>query len=239
MKKTNTLLITAGLMILICASCKKSTTVTPTGKLGTNYPEALNAIVTPAMIDTLTSHGIAINDGTTPPVVNGEYLLAPDECIYDNSSANAGKIFTSYLYQFANQDNSKYSLTVNYSNAIVGGDDSGTDGAATYISGNSQLFTIFAQVTGSINGVTYTELQVLSGQLQTGGIKNFQWGYLMVSKSSDPGDKNVVPVGTIRLFKDQDGFSETQTTITLNSVNQHLTQSATQPEFKSLIAASK
>ena len=64
-------MIAAMLMILAFASCKKSATVTPTGKLGASYPEALNAIVTPAMIDTLRSHGMAINDGTTPPVING------------------------------------------------------------------------------------------------------------------------------------------------------------------------
>ena len=238
MKTLNTVLLAvAMLIILACTSCHKASTVTPvtTGALGSNYPTVLNTIVTPAQIDTLKKHGLVINDGTTPPVVNGIYYLSPDSCIYDNSSANAGKIFSGYQYQFLNQDNTKYTLTVNYSNAIVGGDDSGTDGAATYISGNGQYFTVFAQVTGELSGVTYKELQVLSGQLITGGVKKFQWSFLMVSKTSDPGNAAVVPVGTIRIFEDGDGTSELQTT--LNAINPKLIQSVKLPEFNSRIAA--
>jgi len=240
MKKLNLFFIAAAVVVLAASSCGKGEKVAPKTdpKLGSNYPEVLNTIVTPAMIDTLKSHGLVINSGTTPPTVNGVFLQAPNVCIYDNVSPNAGRIFTNYEYQFLNQDNSKYTLTVNYSNAIVGAGDSGTDGAATYIAGNGNLFTVFAEVTGTLNGVTYKELQVLTGEVQPAGLKNFQWAFLMVSKSEDPGDKKVAKVGTIRIFDDQDKFSEKQGTFTTSSIGQNLVQNANRSANKLIMAAS-
>lgn len=240
MKKLNLFFIAAALIVLAASSCKKGEKVkpSPVPKLGTNYPVVLNDIVTPQIIDTLKSHGLVIHDGTTPPTVDGVFLLSPDECTYDNRSPSAGKLFTDYEYQFINQDNAKYTLTVNYSNAIVGGPDSGTDGSATYIAGQGNLFTVFAQITGSLNGVTYKELQVLTAEKQDTGLKNFQWAFLMVSKSEDPGDVKVAKVGTMRIFHDKDGFSEKKDVFTTSSIGQNLVQKTFDSASKSLLAAS-
>lgn len=241
MKKLNLLFIAVALVAFAVSSCGKGEKVKPKTepKLSNNYPTVLNSIVTPDMIDTLKKHGLVINAGTTPPVVDGVFLQAPDICIYDNATpANAGKLFTNYEYQFLNQDNSKYTVTVNYSNAIVGADDSGTDGSATYIAGQGNLFTVFAEVTGTLNGVTYKELQVLTGELAPTGLKNFQWAFLMKSKTDDPGDHKVAKVGTIRIFNDKDGFSEKQATFTTNSFTQNLMQKAIRQDSKPIMAAS-
>lgn len=241
MKKLNLFFIAAIAVAFAVSSCGKGEKVAPKidTKLGDDYPVVLNSIVTPQIIDTLKKHGLVINAGTTPPVVNGVYLQSPNRCIYDNvTPGNYGKLYTDYEYQFLNQDNSKYTITVNYSNAIVGAGDSGTDGAATYISGKGNLFTIFAEITGTLNGVTYKELQVLTGELAPSGLKKFQWGFLMVSKTEDPGDHKVAKVGTIRLFEDKDGYSEKQSTFTTHAITQNLVQNAIQSGSKSLSAAS-
>jgi len=240
MKKLNLFFIAAIAVAFAVSSCGKGEKVKPATKpkLGDNYPTILNSIVTSDMIDTLKKHGLVINAGTTPPIVDGVFLLAPDLCIYDNGAPSAGKLFTNYEYQFLNQDNSKYTLTVNYSNAIVSGGDSGTDGSATYIAGHGSFFTVFAQVTGTLSGVTYKELQVLTGELTLTGLKNFQWAFLMVSKTDDPGDHKVAKVGTIRIFNDKDGFSEKQATFTTDSFSQNLIQNAIRPDGKPIMSAS-
>ena len=193
-------------------ACNKDKKSTPVGPLGANYPEILNTIITPAILDSLESHGTIINAGLTPATVNGIYLISPLYCQYDNSGDGyMGRTIDNYEYKYSNQNNTNFSIDLNYSDKTGGGNDVGSDSTATYISGSNNLFTTYAQTTGIDTGIPYTSLQVISGQVTTGGINNFQLSFYLVSKGSDP--TNVLAsVGTIRIFKDDDGISPTQAT---------------------------
>lgn len=203
---------------LVGVSCKKNSPVKPNaGPLGSNYPAALNAIVTPAMIATLESAGANIYDGLTPPVINGIYLFSPNYCTFDNSGYNlGGQLFSDFKFQFSNQDNNTSTVTVNFKDIdnpnYVWSDAAST---ATYISGNSGSFTVFSENTGVEQGVSTVTLSIVSGiLLSDGDIQNLQWTQYWVSKGADPNNV-VVPVGTTRIFEDWDGLSSLQATFSL------------------------
>lgn len=183
------------------ASCKKEKKTTPTNSL----PPIINTIVTQAQIDSLKKHGAVINEGTTPPNVSGEFLLEPDVCSFDNSGGGfSGQTFDSYVYKFSNQDESKFTVRVDY--ADVDGGDIGSDSTATYISGSGSLFTIFAQSSGVESNINYSNLEVISGQVVSGGIANMQVTDYLQSKGADP-DGKLEPAGSTRIFYDSDLLS--------------------------------
>jgi len=205
------------------------------GALGPTYPAIFNTIITPAVLNVLQTNGTVINSGLTPPNISGIYLLSPDYCSFDNSGNNlSGRIFDDYKYQFTNQDNNSFAINVNYKDVAAGGTDAGSDVAATYITGSGNAFTIIAQLSGTSNGIPYTSLEILSGTVTANGIANFQKSEYLESKGSDPSNL-LEPVGSTRIFEDQDGLSATQTTF---SVKGNQIQSAganqTNPGFSAL-----
>ncbi len=183
--------------------------------LGVNFPTVINTVLTPGILDTLKSHGSVINDGLTPPSLNGIYLVDPNYCTFDNSGDNrAYSLFDSYKYQFYNQNNATYAIQVNYKD--INGGDAGSDVSSTYISGSGTLFTIYAQTTGIEDGINYTSLQIISGQIGALGVTNFQLSDYLVSKGDDSSGV-LEPVGSTRIFTDEDGLSDTQTTFSIKA----------------------
>ena len=198
---------------VLVTACKKEKKTNP----GNTLPTVVNTIVTQAQIDTLKKHGAVINEGTTPPTVSGSFLLSPDVCTYDNSGGNfAGQTFDDYVYKFSNQNTAKFTVRVDY--ADVDGGDTGADSTATYISGTGKLFTIFAQSSGVESDINYTNLEVISGEVASGGIANLQITDYLKSKGDDP-DNKLEPAGSTRIFYDSDLLSTPYTgTIELNSL---------------------
>jgi hypothetical protein len=202
------------------ASCGKKNEKTSTvGALGANYPNGLNSFMTPAILDTLKSHGMAIHAGLTPPSANGIYLFSPDSCTFDNSGENAaGTLFDAYLFQFSNQNSTAGTIDFAYTDSDNPGSEVGFGYNATYISGTSGSFTIYAQVkdtlsTGDETVITLAD-EVVSGTIVQGGIQNMQLGLYSAQKSGDPNNE-AVPVGTTRVFLDEDGFSQTESTFSI------------------------
>lgn len=213
-KVPTALLLACALIIGACKKDKKDDN-TPTGPLGPNYPQILNTIVTPAIIDTLKKQGMVINDGTTPPAINGIFLFSPAYCTFDNSGANRkGSYFDDYKLQFKDQNTSQYTVNFSYKD-VSNGNDNASDDNATYISGQNNLFTVFSQAKGTAQGIKYTALDVISGQAQGTAMKNLVWSHYLVSKDGDAGNLLLVPAGTTRMFTDKDGSSDSQTTFDL------------------------
>jgi len=212
MKKNN---IAAILMISIAfLSCKKDKK-SPVGLLGPNFANVINSIVTPAILDSLKKGGLPINPGLTPANIDGIYLLSPDYCIYDNTNTYVGSTFSDELEKFSNQNTEAYSVAYAYNQGD--GSEVGVDNRATYISGTGNLFTVYAQALDTLDGVPSVDLRVMSGELTTGGIKNLYQGVYIVSKGNDP-NGDVAPIGTTRVVKDGDGFSQTEATFSISPV---------------------
>jgi hypothetical protein len=197
--------------LIILQACKKSS-----GGNSSNLPAPVNTIISQAIIDSMKNWGMTINEGTTPPALNGIYLMSPNICLFDNSRGNqAGQSFDDYKYKFSNQNNSDFTIRLDYKD--VGGinSDSGSDVTATYIAGNGNAFTVFARVTGvSYGTISYTRIDMYSGVIASGGIQNFQTAFYMKTKSNDPSGLIVDP-GDSRIFYDSDNQSESVTTYSL------------------------
>ena len=69
---------------------------------------------------------------------------------------------------------------------------------------------------GISDNIKYEDISFYSGTITNTGIKNFQMGVYLKSKDPDPGNK-LVDVGTSRIFKDDDGFSEKITTYRMSN----------------------
>ncbi|MDY0904524.1 hypothetical protein [Pedobacter sp. CFBP9032] len=63
---------------LLFVACKKENKdEVPTGPLGPKYPQVINNVITPEIMESLKKNGMTINSGTTPPTLNGVFLFSP------------------------------------------------------------------------------------------------------------------------------------------------------------------
>jgi hypothetical protein len=203
MKKTLHLLCALTLVLMITQSCKKSSGGNDSGN-GNNFSDSIRNIVPQAVIDSLRSWGMQINDGLTPPTVSGIYFVSPDSCEFDNSGDNtAGRIYDPYKFRFKQQSNSKLTISVDRKD-VGSGSDSSSDSTATFIAGSGNHFTIFAVEKGIGSGVSYTNLELYSGEITSSGIVNFQYSIYVKDKGSDPLNR-LISVGRSRIFTNADG----------------------------------
>lgn len=195
----NKILLFLTLASLIIFSCKKDKENNP---LGDGYPQALNKVITPVIIDSLHKRGVTVNSGLTPPVINGIYYLIPNYCTYDNAwTKGAGITYIPYKLQFSNQNNGNTSIVYAYKS--ISGTDTGGD-ANAFITGSGDAFTVYAQIPGSVDSLsTYTDLVVISGTIKNGIIGHLQQAKYLTSKNDRY--NRVVPVGTMRIYVDNDG----------------------------------
>jgi hypothetical protein len=174
-------------------------------------PAPVNSIVSSSTLATLKQYGTVINEGTTPPDITGVYSMTPDVCTFDNSAEHlTGETFNDYLYKFSKQDNKNFTVRFDFFSSDDDGEvDEGSDSTATFISGKNNLFTVFAQTRGTAYGIDYVSLEIISGEIQSTGIKNLQSTKYLQSKGDDPTGM-LTEVGTTRIFYDSDTFSEKQ-----------------------------
>ncbi len=77
------------------------------------------------------------------------------------------------------------------------------------MSGNGNFFTLFSETSNQIGSlVTYKAIEVISGEITSTGIKNFQIGFIIKSKTGDDNNTSVIAVGLGRIVKDGDGLAE-------------------------------
>ncbi|HVW14068.1 MAG TPA: hypothetical protein VHB54_09605 [Mucilaginibacter sp.] len=203
-----------GLLVIgaCVVSCKKN-------NKNEGLPAPVNSIISSSTLAKLKQYGTVINEGTTPPNITGVFMMHPNVCSFDNSSEGlSGETFDDYLYKFSNQDSKNFTVRLDFTSINDPFNDTGSDTTATFISGKNNLFTVFAQSRGVAYGVSYVALKVISGEIQTGGIKNLQVTKYLQSKGDDP-TPVLTEVGTTRIFHDSDNISEKQTGTTLGLTN--------------------
>lgn len=159
------------------------------------------------VIDSMRSWGFNINEGKTPPAINGVYSLSKNYCTFDNSGFDeADTYFADYHYKFQDQDNSKLTINLNYKVVNSTGSDTAS-GTGSFISGTGNDFTVFTDVKGLSEGVTYEWITFCSGTVTDNGIQNFQFGLYVKDKGPDPNNA-LINIGSARIFKDDDGLAE-------------------------------
>lgn len=180
---------------ILVSSCKKDDNNSPGPD---QFPAPIANIAPQSMIDSLRARGSHIYSGTTPPIVNGIYLMSPDSCTYDNSPSNsAGNIYSDYKFRFSNQDNSAFTITLEqktYPGGLVS-----TAPASTYISGSGNNFSIFTLRNQSAAGIPGQIYNIFSGTITSAGIKDLQNTLYVRSKGADPNNL-LIPAGSVRVF---------------------------------------
>ena len=158
----------------------------------------------PTKYRTILSPYITIYDGENPPMLDGTFLMSPDELVYTSDGAKEpGAILSDYYVKFSKMNSSKG--TIVYQGKTKNG--SADAGISASITGNGNNFTVFFTTTSSYKGATDKRFTIFSGTLTAKGIQNLHWAWIVTDKTNDP--NNYLPEeGVYRIFKDGDGMAE-------------------------------
>lgn len=161
----------------------------------TSFSKEILEIVPQSTIDELRDSGMDIHEGNRPPNVEGLFLLDPTILVRDfgTSGMSPGFQFDSYFFRFFEQEDNNRKIKTNYNNinqyCTFCGEESGL-GNRAYVSGTENFFTIFSEVkavniTNSNQIVTWTGLRIISGEITSTGIRNWQHYLNMKAKDGD------------------------------------------------------
>ena len=156
---------------------------------------SIENVIPQQYLDSVSQY-MPIYDGEKPPVIEGMFLMSPDILVYSSHGFAPGQRFLDYYYKFTNQGRISNTVDFEYTSST----------------GSDNTFTVFFKVKGTgvfyDYNVNYEEVQLYSGTIDENGIHDLYHGFVMLNKSDDP-SSHIVPVGTVRVFKDGDGWSET------------------------------
>lgn len=185
-----------------------------------NYSEP-QSFTTPSRIDQVVPEDIrqtmepyiTIYEGNTPPQVEGVYLMSPKTLTFDYTGQyDVGEKFADHYIKFTNQDYHNNTLDYVGEEVYDGRVLSKSEGPGAFISGTGDNFTVFFNVRGTTYfddyNVDTTEALIISGTMTSTGIKDAEYSFVLISKSSDP-KPHVIDAGDFRVFKDSDGLAET------------------------------
>ena len=146
-----------------------------------------------------------IYSGTNPPNIEGSYLVAPYTVVYcEDGNWEPGKVIESYKIKFFNQSSSDNTIDmIKYNTEDV---NDYSKGKGVFISGDGNNFTAYFDADGYSSGIFTRKSIVISGTKTAEGIKDLNYGFVMVEKGNDP-NKKLMKTGVYRAFKDGDGLS--------------------------------
>ena len=187
---------------------------------------SINNLYSESQIAAIEALGLQINEGDSPPNVEGTFLIQP--MILQASSVPSDQdgvdgTFNDLEVTFSNQNNDTLTLDLNSASTA----NSMTEGSGSFISGSNSAFTVFfiAEVTMPDGHVILTT-ETFSGVVTAAGIQNIQFAGFVLDDRGDPFD-NTIPNDTGRLFLDEDGLSIRQggMPVSLPSISSPLPQS--------------
>lgn len=165
--------------------------------------ERIDQVIPQQYIDTLKHLGITINEGTTPPNVEGIYLIQPATLKASNISTDViGTVFSAMKVKFFSQNTSNFDIQL-YGKNFLGANDTSL---ITAISGSGNNFTVYGKVK-AYNGVNSAVFAIiLSGTKEGDDLKNVVFGLINIDNSN--GGASFILQGKARLFYDADLTSD-------------------------------
>ena len=147
--------------------------------------------------------GMPVYKGTNPPNIENTYLASPFVLDTSNISSDyAGKLFSDMYIKFFDQNNTNYTIKINYEN----GPESAS-GIGGFISGDSSYFSIFAKMSVIVDGDPADIAIVVSGKLTVNGVKDMYYANFMLDNHGNP-NGYYIDNNQGRLIYDGDGMSE-------------------------------
>ncbi|GJH40143.1 hypothetical protein RCZ04_06930 [Capnocytophaga sp. HP1101] len=168
-----------------------------------NIPQEAKAILPDKTLTQMVANGMTIHEGTTPPNIEGIYLLDNLTFLYtsdpnDNAFTKGDKA-TNYKFKFYEQQGVK--VKSDYKALGFGVFDTAI-GSGAIISGSGNKFTVFLAHVAVTQGVKNKDVYVFSGEITSEGIKDLVFT-MTVTEKEDQGNK-IMGVGVYRIFS-QDG----------------------------------
>ena len=161
-----------------------------------------------SLLLTFGNHGMVLYEGSSPPSINGRFLISPKMLVTSSLPNDVEK---------STYGNLEISLT-NLNNALkmeskqfdmLGNLLSQDVSSCIKVVGRENNFTIYADVNGLSNAINYKNYIVISGKLTATGIENLYYSLYVVSKGSDP-QEFLLPAKNWRIYKDSDGLAKKQ-----------------------------
>ena len=165
--------------------------------------QSLEEFYNPELVAALEELGFKINQGNTPPNVEGSYFSSPFILQESNIPEDTpNHVFSDYTSTFSNQDVN--SLTVDF---IGNNRDQIDEGDGSLISGENKSFSVYLKNNTQIgSSIMVSTAIAISGIMTDEGIEDFQYAILMLDDKGDP-DEVYIENNTGRLIHDSDGFS--------------------------------
>ena len=154
-----------------------------------------------------------INTGTTPPDIEGTYLMNPDALVYTSDGQfSVGYVFADLTMQFSGQNSITNIIT--YKNKTGGSLESSDE---VSVSGSGDNFTAYFNTVGEYDDkvTTFKTATIISGTISNSGIENLTEAFVMLEKN-DP-NKILMAVNEYRIFKDGNGLASNTTWPSLKS----------------------
>lgn len=149
---------------------------------------------------------IPIYEGSTPPVIEGVYLVSPQNLVYTSNVNNTGNYFIDGVIKFENQN--KATNIVTYESKE--GSASEESSELVSVSGENDNFTAYFIATGTSQGISVKTSTIISGTITTAGVQHYKMAFIMLEKGADP-DKKLMDVNDYRIFNDGDDLASNTT----------------------------
>ncbi len=199
--------------IAFFAGCTISHT-TPNSPVVYHLPAPVDTIISQSQISTLVKLGMTVNDGTSPPSIDGNYFCDTLVLLGSNVSGDFtnGKLdfhsYVNYSYQFSNQTSDG---EISVARAVQNGTSTGF-GTGAIISGSGNDFSIFVEITDSMYSdsdshlILFKSARIISGTLAAGGIEAFRYAFICTGKENDYYNEEI-DVGEGRVIYEEDNLA--------------------------------
>ncbi len=208
-------------ILLICFSCSSDDDSTNDTFAGTETD--LEDFFSEEVVDALIALDFTINEGGSPPNLQGTYFASPMILTDTNVPSDViGSKFVDLQFTFFGQENSEN--TIDFEGETLSGSTvierlSGID--SSFISGEGNDFSVFSIITGEIvnTGAVADVAYAISGTISNDGILDFEIAILILDDRGDPTNSIFLQNGQGRKFIDQDGMSELSSSVDLNGLS--------------------
>ena len=162
----------------------------------------IHELVPAEILETSEGLGMPVYGGGQPPSIENIFECEPLEMIGTNvpNDSPVGTVFATLRARFYNQNNDKYTISVDYTS----GGEEGT-GLGGFVVGDDDYFTVFAELDASRGDAPAELVLMFSGKLVSDGIENLHVANFMLDNHGN--EDYWIPDGTGRVFHDADGHS--------------------------------
>ena len=169
--------------------------------------EDIQNLIPPDILKAIEDLGIKINEGRSPPNIEGTYLVTTLQLVKSTSRKNIVKQWDKYV-TFSGQDNTTLTINADYTMQTENRPFPVTSrGPGSFIVGEGNKFTVVVDGTREQGGYTAKTVEIFSGEISEAGIRNYHWAVMMIDDRGDPLDIWIENSSGYSK-RDSDGFSE-------------------------------